>query len=426
MSQSPFQMAQAQFDRVADLLNLPQDARDLLRFPIREYTFAIPVRMDDGTTRIFRGFRVQHNDARGPGKGGIRFHPEETIDTVRALATWMTWKCAVADLPLGGAKGGVICDPRELSEREQEGICRGWIRQVSKNVGAFQDIPAPDVMTNGKHMLWILDEYETLTGHHEPGFITGKPVGIGGSKARTEATGYGVIYTLREALKAYGMKIEGVTAAIQGFGNVAQYAVQLLSDLGGIVVAVSCWDHHDKVAYTYRKASGVSFAEMKAITDGFGSIDKAKATELGYEILPGDAWMKQDVEVLIPAALDRAITEENCGDISNSVKMIVEGANGPTTPAAEAAILARGIIVVPDFLANSGGVTCSYFEQVQCNMNYYWERAEVLDKLEKSMVSAANAVIDLAKEKNVCLRDAAYMIAIDRVVTACRQRGWIR
>lgn len=426
MSQSPFEMAQAQFDHVADMLDLPQDARDLLRNPIREFSFAIPVRMDNGTTRIFRGFRVQHNDARGPGKGGIRFHPEETIDTVRALATWMTWKCAVADLPLGGAKGGVICDPRELSEREQEGICRGWIRQVAKNVGNVKDIPAPDVMTNGKHMVWMMDELETIRGNHEPGFITGKPVGMGGSKARTEATGYGVVYTLREALAAYDMKLKGITVSVQGFGNVAQYAVQMLNDLGAVVRAVSCWDHHAKTAYTYAHKGGVKFTELKALTDGFGTIDKEKAKELGYEILPGDAWMKQEVEVLLPAALDRAITEDNCDVIPSTVKMIIEGANGPTTPAAEAALLKRGIILVPDFLANSGGVTCSYFEQVQCNMNYYWEREEVLDKLEKSMVSASRAVLAMAKERNVSLRDAAYMIAIDRVVNACRQRGWIR
>ena len=425
MAQNPFEMAQAQFDRVADMLDLPQDARELLRNPMREYAFAIPVHMDDGTTKIFRGFRVQHNDARGPGKGGIRFHPEETADTVRALATWMTWKCAVVDIPLGGAKGGVICDPRELSEREQEGICRGWVRNVAKNVGAYEDVPAPDVMTNGKHMVWMMDEYETIIGKKEPGFITGKPVGIGGSKGRTEATGYGVVWTLREALKAYGMDITKITASVQGFGNVAQYAVQMLGMLGGKVLCVSCYDHHDKCAYTYKRESGVNFDEMKSITDGFGCVDKAKAKELGYEILPGDAWLSQDVEVLVPAALGRVITEENCGQISDKVKMIVEGANGPTTPAAEAAILERGIIVVPDFLANAAGVSCSYFEQVQCNMNYFWEREEVLEKLERLMVNAAHAVLDLAKERNCSLRDAAYMIAIQRVVEACRRRGWI-
>ncbi|MBQ7501508.1 Glu/Leu/Phe/Val dehydrogenase [bacterium] len=427
MSQNPFQMAQAQFDRVADLLNLPQDARDLLRVPMREYHFSIPVRMDDGSIKVFRGFRVLHNDSRGPGKGGIRFHPEETIDTVRALATWMTWKCAVANLPLGGAKGGVICDPRKLSEREQEGICRGWIRQVARNVGNVQDVPAPDVMTNGQHMVWMLDEYETIHGHKEPGFITGKPVGIGGSKARTEATGYGVVYTLREALRTQLNKtLKDVTVAVQGFGNVAQYTVQMLNTLGCTVKAVSCFDSADKCAYTYKRESGVLFDELKSITDKFGTVDKEKAAELGYERLDGNAWMSLPVDVLIPAALDRAITEDNCDKVSETVKMIVEGANGPTTPGAEAKLLERGVIIVPDFLANSGGVTCSYFEQVQCNMNYFWEREEVLEKLEKSMVSAANAVFDMAKERSVSLRDAAYMISIDRVVKACRMRGWIR
>ncbi len=426
MSQTPFQMAQAQFDHVADLLDLPQDARELLRNPMREYHFSIPVRMDDGSTRIFRGFRIVHNDARGPGKGGIRFHPEETVDTVRALSTWMTWKCAVANLPLGGAKGGVICDPRELSEREQEGICRGWVRAIAGTIGNVKDVPAPDVMTNGQHMVWMLDELEHIRGAHEPGFITGKPVGMGGSKGRTEATGYGVVFTLREALKYYGHKIEDVKVAVQGFGNVAQYTVEMLNKLGAKVAGVSCWDKADRCAYTYVKESGVLYSELIAATDKYGSIDKEKAAELGYERLAGDEWMKLPVDVLIPAALDRAITEDNCDQVSSTVKMIVEGANGPTTPAAEKALIERGVILVPDFLANAGGVSCSYFEQVQCNMNYYWEREEVLDKLEKLMVTAALAVFDLAKERNVSLRDAAYMIAIDRVVKACRIRGWIR
>ncbi|MGN0012477.1 MAG: Glu/Leu/Phe/Val dehydrogenase [Candidatus Bruticola sp.] len=426
MSQTPFQMAQAQFDHVADLLDLPQDARELLRNPMREYHFSIPVRMDDGSTRIFRGFRIVHNDARGPGKGGIRFHPEETVDTVRALSTWMTWKCAVANLPLGGAKGGVICDPRELSEREQEGICRGWVRAIVGTIGNVKDVPAPDVMTNGQHMVWMLDELEHIRGAHEPGFITGKPVGMGGSKGRTEATGYGVVFTLREALKYYGHKIEDVKVAVQGFGNVAQYTVEMLNKLGAKVAGVSCWDKADRCAYTYVKESGVLYSELIAATDKYGSIDKEKAAELGYERLAGDEWMKLPVDVLIPAALDRAITEDNCDQVSSTVKMIVEGANGPTTPAAEKALIERGVILVPDFLANAGGVSCSYFEQVQCNMNYYWEREEVLDKLEKLMVTAALAVFDLAKERNVSLRDAAYMIAIDRVVKACRIRGWIR
>ena len=253
-----FEMAQSQFDKVADMLDLDQGARDLLRDAQREYQFQIPVRMDDGTVKVFKGFRVQHNDARGPCKGGIRFHPQETVDTVRALAMWMTWKCAVVDIPLGGGKGGVICDPHHLSMREQEQICRGWVRQIAPNVGELTDVPAPDVMTTPQHMIWMLDEYETIKGHsHHPGFITGKPVGMGGSLGRKEATGYGVIYTLREALKGMRLEPRGTTAAVQGFGNVAQYAIQLYGQLGGKVVAVSSWDASDKQAYTFRRASGV-------------------------------------------------------------------------------------------------------------------------------------------------------------------------
>ena len=227
-----FQIAQAQFDKVAEYLGLDPATRELLRYPLREYQFAIPVRMDNGAVKVFRGFRVQHNDARGPGKGGIRFHPQETIDTVRALAMWMTWKCAVVDIPLGGAKGGVICDPHNLSAREQEQICRGWVRQIARNVGPITDVPAPDVMTNAQHMLWILDEFEQIHGGRFPGFITGKPVDLGGSLGRTEATGYGVVFTLREALKELGMRPENTTASVQGFGNVAQYAIDLYTRLG--------------------------------------------------------------------------------------------------------------------------------------------------------------------------------------------------
>lgn len=423
---SPFQMAQSQFDRVADLLDLNTAARDLLRFPIREYTFAIPVRMDDGTTRIFRGFRVQHNDARGPGKGGVRFHPQETLDTVRGLAMWMTWKCAVADLPLGGAKGGVVCDPHQLSSREQELICRGWVRQVVRDVGPNLDVPAPDVMTSAQHMLWMLDEYETLVGSRQPGFITGKPVGMGGSLGRTEATGYGVVFTLREALRARFAKLEGTTASVQGFGNVGQYAVQLYTKLGGRVLAISCWDQKDRCSYTYARKSGVDYEELKSVTDRFGGIDAGKARDLGYERLEGDAWLEQEAEILIPAALDREIREDNVHLVAPSVKMIVEGANGPTTPEAEAILRARGVEVVPDLLANSGGVTCSYFEQVQSNTNYYWEREEVLQKLESRMVSASAAIMDLAQRRDVSLREAAYLIAVDRVVRACQERGWIQ
>ena len=421
---NPFEMAQAQFDKAADVLGLDAATRDLLRFPLREYHIAIPVRMDDGSVKVFRGFRIQHSDARGPCKGGIRFHPHETADTVRALAMWMTWKCAVVDIPLGGGKGGVICDPHHLSAREQEGICRGWIRQVAKNVGPVNDVPAPDVMTTPQHMLWMLDEFEVINGGKYPGFITGKPVGAGGSLGRTEATGYGVVYTIREALKLKGIDLAKTTAAVQGFGNVAQYAIKLFKELGGKVVCASSWDQEDQTSYTFRKLSGVDADELLSITDRFGGIDKDKAKGLGYEVLPGGAWIEQDVDILIPAALENQITGETVLKIKPSVKVIAEGANGPTTPEADKVIQERGIYVIPDFLANAGGVTCSYFEQVQCNMNYFWEKDEVLQKLDTKMTSAFHAVAELAKKRDLYMRDAAYVIAVSRVAKACKDRGW--
>ena len=421
---NPFQVAQSQFDKVAAVLELDEGVRELLRQPMREYQFTIPVRMDDGTVRVFKGFRVQHNDARGPAKGGIRFHPMETIDTVRALSMWMTWKCSVVDIPLGGGKGGVICDPHHLSQREQEQICRGWIRQIVKNVGPISDVPAPDVMTNGQHMLWMLDEFEAIRGGRYPGFITGKPVGMGGSLGRTEATGFGVIYTLEEALKVLGLPLDRTVASVQGFGNVAQYAAQLYTQLGGTVVAIACWDQADKVSYTFRKKGGVCLQELRGIADKFGGIDKNRARDLGYEKLPGEAWLEQEVDILIPAAMENQINRCNVGKIAKSVKVVAEGANGPTTPEADEVLQERGVFVLPDFLTNAGGVTCSYFEQVQCNANYFWEKDEVLAKLDTKMTSAFAAVNELASRQKLSMRDAAYMIAINRVAEAVRLRGW--
>ncbi len=420
-----FEMAQAQFDKVADLLGLDQPSKDLLRQPVREYHFSLPVRMDDGSVSVFRGFRVQHNDARGPSKGGIRFHPQETIDTVRALAMWMTWKCAVVNVPLGGGKGGVICEPHNLSQREQENLCRVWVRQVARDVGPVQDVPAPDVMTSGQHMLWMLDEFEHIHGGKYPGFITGKPVGMGGSLGRTEATGYGVVFTIREALKELGIKAQDTIASVQGFGNVAQYALELYEQIGGKATCVSCWDQQDQQPYCYRKKDGVNLKRLRGITDRFGGIDKTKASDLGYEVLPGDAWIEQDVDILIPAALENSITADNASRISTQAKLIAEGANGPTTPEADHILQERGIFVIPDFLANAGGVTCSYLEQVQSNMNYYWEKDEVLGKLDVTMTSAFIDVSDMAKKRKLNMRDAAYAISIARVAQACRDRGWV-
>lgn len=424
-SYNPFAMAQAQFDRVAEILDLEAPMRDLLRYPLREYHVSIPVQMDDGGVRVFRGFRIQHNDARGPAKGGVRFHPLETVDGIRALAMWMTWKCAVVDIPLGGGKGGVVCDPHNLSLREQERICRGWVRQLFQDIGPLRDVPAPDVMTSAQHMLWMLDEYETLAGGRYPGFITGKPVGMGGSLGRTEATGYGLVFTLREALKQIGLKPEATTASVQGFGNVARYAIELYQRLGGKVLCVSCWDQNDSQAYSYRKQGGIDLEQLVGITDRFGGIDQAKARQLGYEQLPGDAWLEQEVDILIPAALENQIRADNAERISRRVKLVAEGANGPSTIEADQVFQKRGIFLIPDFLANAGGVTCSYFEQVQSNMNYYWEKDEVLGKLDTKMTSAFLDVSELARSKKLYMRDAAYVIAVNRVAQACRERGWV-
>ena len=422
---NPYENAQKQFDTVADILNLDSGTRQLLRQPMQEVHFTIPVKMDDGTTQVFNAFRVKHNDARGPAKGGIRFHPHETADTVRALASWMTWKCALADIPLGGGKGGVICDPHNLSQTEQERLCRGYIRRLYNQLGPNVDVPAPDVMTNGQHMVWMLDEYETIAGGHYPGMITGKPVGLGGSLGRTEATGYGVVYCLKDYLRNVKIPIESTTASIQGFGNVAEYAARMYSDLGGKVIAVSCWNQADAKAYTYKKDDGCNIQELVTIKDSFGSINKERALALGYEVLPGDEWLKLDVDILIPAALENQITPAVFPQISSKVKMICEAANGPVTPDCDPLIHGRGIFLLPDFLCNAGGVTCSYFEQVQCNMNFFWDKAEVLEKLEFTMTKAFRGVYELSLERNLYMRNAAYVIAINRVAEAAKLRGWI-
>ena len=420
-----FKTAQKQFDHAAELLELDQATRDYLRYPMREYQFSIPVRMDDGSVKVFRGFRVLHNDARGPGKGGIRFHPQETADTVRALSMWMTWKCAVVDIPLGGAKGGIICDPHDLSLLEQERLCRGWVRQLAKNIGPLSDSPAPDIMTNAQHMLWMLDEYEAIHGAKYPGFITGKPVGMGGSLGRVEATGYGVMITVREAMKELEINIQDTIASFQGFGNVSQYAIELYQQMGGTPICVSCWNQEDRMAYSFRKKDGFNLKELLSVTDHFGEIDKVNAQDLGFELLPGDAWLEQDVNLLVPAALEIQITGENAGKISKKTKIIAEGANGPTTPDADNIIKEQGILVIPDFLANAGGVICSYFEQVQNNANYYWTKEETLGKLDLIMTNAYKDVSKFSKRNKLYMRDAAYMISVDRVAKACKSRGWV-
>ena len=426
MTTNAFEMAQRQFDNVAGMLHLDQQICDVLRWPLREFHFRLPVRMDDGSLRVFQGFRVQHNDARGPNKGGIRFHPNETIDTVRALAMWMTWKCAVADIPLGGGKGGVIVDPATLTISEKERLCRAWVGVVVHNIGPRQDVPAPDVGTTPQMMGWMMDEYSKLVGQYTPGVITGKPLGGGGSLGRTEATGYGVIYTVREALKHLKMDSSQCVAAIQGFGNVAQYAaIGMIELLKGKVACVSCWDREDKVSYTFSHKDGIDPHFLMSITDQYGSIDKAKAKAAGYAIEDGNAWIKKEADILIPAALEGQINNETVQYVHPRVRLVAEGANGPTTPEGDDVFKKNNIFVIPDFLCNSGGVTVSYFESVQNDMNYYWTHKEVIERLDSKMTSAFNGVLDMSEKENVYMRDAAYMVAIARVVKAMELRGWI-
>jgi glutamate dehydrogenase len=286
-------------------------------------------------------------------------------------------------------------------------------------------VPAPDIMTGAQHMLWMLDEYETIQGARYPGFITGKPVGMGGSLGRVEATGYGVVFTLREALKELGIQPGQTSASVQGFGNVAQFAIELFQLMGGTVTCVSCWDQSDSASYAYYKKSGIDLEELRTVSDRFGGIDRAAAERLGYQVLPGADWVAQDVDILIPAALENQINAENVERISHQVRVIVEGANGPTTPQADHVLTQRGVVVIPDSLANAGGVTCSYFEQVQSNMNFYWPKEEVLGRLDTKMTSAYESVSDLGKRRGLSMRDAAYVIAVNRVAAACRDRGWV-
>ena len=423
---NPFAIAQQQLDQAAEIMGLDPATHELLRWPMREMHVTLPVKMDDGTTKIFQGFRVQYNGARGPMKGGIRYHPDETVNTVRALAAWMTWKCAVANIPLGGGKGGIICNPKEMSERELERLSRAYIRQINCILGANVDVPAPDVATNPKIMSWMLDEYETIVGYHTPGMITGKPLPLGGSAGRGPATGVGVVVTIREAFKRLGIDAKTTTAAIQGFGNVAQSAaINYINMLGGKVLCVACWDHKDRKAYTYVKQDGIDPTFLATITDDYGSIDKDAAIKAGYEIKDDKAWLSLDVDVLIPAAIENVITGQTVEQISSSVKILAEAANGPTTPDADKVLDERGIYVIPDFLCNAGGVTVSYFEQVQNTYSYYWDEETVHERLDKKMTAAFHAVHEAAQQHKVNNRMGAYIVAVGRVAEACHLRGWV-
>jgi glutamate dehydrogenase (NAD(P)+) len=341
------------------------------------------------------------------------------------MAMWSTWKCAVVDIPLGGGKGGIACDPHDLSALEQERLCRGWVRQIVKNLGPLIDIPGPDLMTNAQHMIWMLDEFEAILGAKHPGFITGKPVNMGGSLGMAEGMGYGAMITAREALKDLGLNIRQTSASVQGFGNVAQHAVQLYIQMGGKVVCVSCWNPNDQTAYAFKKETGIDFDELVGIANHFGEIDVESARQLGYQVLPGDDWLSQPVDILIPAALENQINENNVKQVNDQVKLIVEAADRPVTFQAEKFLLEKDVYVLPDLLASAGGLTCSYFEQVQSNANYYWPKSEVLGKLDRQMTSAFISINDFAHKNQLELREAAYTTAVERVVEACSFRGWV-
>ena len=411
---NPFAIAQTQLDEAAAVLQLDPDMHAFLREPMMEYHFTIPVKMDDGSTRTFQGFRVQYNNARGPAKGGIRFHPDETIDTVRALAAWMTWKTAVSDIPLGGGKGGVICNPRELSQAELERLSRGYMRKIAPFIGINKDVPAPDVNTNPQIMGWMLDEYETMKNRQEPGVITGKPLSAGGSAGRTPATAMGGLFTIRETAKLLNMDLNGATAAIQGYGNVGSWAHILGTKKFGMkVVALS-----DEFGGIFN-GDGFDPDEVDEHLKRNGRLTDCP----GSEPISNSDLLELEVDILIPAAIENQLTSQNAHNIR--AKVVAELANGPTTPEADNILNDKGIFIIPDFLCNAGGVIVSYFEMVQNGYQYYWDEETVNNRLDQKITSAFHAVHKMAQAKNVDNRVAAYLVAVNRVAEAVRLRGWV-
>jgi len=412
---NPFAIAQQQLDEAAAKLGLDQATHELLRWPMREFHVTIPLKMDNGRTRIFKGYRVQYNSARGPTKGGIRWHPEETIDTVRALAAWMTWKTSVVDIPLGGGKGGITCNPKELSDSEKERLARNYIRALAAHFGVHKDVPAPDVYTTPQIMAWMLDEYETIVGYSHPGMITGKPLQIGGSQGRGDATARGGIYCVREAAKALNINLSKASYAIQGFGNAGQFAATLHQEIlgGGTLIAAS-----DSRGGVYSR-NGIDPAALVRHKLETGSVSRFPGTQP----VSNEELLELECDVLYPAALEGAITHKNAANIKG--RIVCELANGPTTPEADKILFERKIVVLPDFLANAGGVTVSYFEQVQNTYNYYWPLPEVHAQLDAKMTQAFKAVHEMAQRSRVHNRLAAYMVAVSRVAEACKIRGWV-
>jgi glutamate dehydrogenase/leucine dehydrogenase len=409
---NPFETAKQQVDIVADLIGIDAGTREVLKHPKRELTVNFPVRMDDGTYRVFTGHRVQYNMARGPCKGGIRYHPGVTLDEVRALAAWMTWKCAVVNIPYGGAKGGVVCDPKHMTKGELERLTRRYTSEIAGFIGPEMDIPAPDVYTDSQTMAWIMDTYSMQKGYSVPGVVTGKPISLGGSEGRGEATGRGCAYVIREAAKDLGLRVKGGTVAVQGYGNAGNVAANILYDeQGAKIIAIS-----DSKGGIY-KADGLNPHAVEEHKKKTGSV----VGYAGAKSISNEDVLETKADILIPAALENQITSKNADKIQ--AKVVAEAANGPTLPAADSVLFQKKITVLPDILANAGGVTVSYFEWAQDIQGYYWPLAEVNSRLERVMVQSYGDVHKVATERKVHHRTAAYVLAIQRVVDAIRIRG---
>ncbi len=414
---NPFKIAQAQLDEAAKIMGLEPAVHELLRWPLREFHVTLPVRMDDGSVQVFHGFRVQYNDSRGPTKGGLRFHPDETIDTVRALAAWMTWKTAVVDIPLGGGKGGIICNPKEMSMGELERLSRAYIRAIGHYIGEETDVPAPDVYTTPQIMAWMMDEYSVMRGYNVPGVITGKPIPLGGSAGRGDATAKGGMYTIREAAKILGINLSEAPVAIQGYGNAGQFAHKLVTEMfGSKVVAVS-----DSRGGIYCP-NGLDFDKTIEWKNQEGTVATYQCCD-ETQTITNEELLELDVDILIPAALENQIGAWNADKVT--AKMVAELANGPTTPEADEILHKNGVYVIPDFLCNAGGVTVSYFEQVQNAYDLYWDADEVYARLDKKMTAAFHAVHKAAQSYGVHNRMGAYIVSVARVAEAMTLRGWV-
>ncbi|MCE4955763.1 Glu/Leu/Phe/Val family dehydrogenase [Macrococcoides caseolyticum] len=394
-----------------DKLGFDEAMYDLVKEPLRLLTVRIPVKMDDGSIQVFTGYRAQHNDAVGPTKGGVRFHPDVDEDEVKALSMWMTLKCGIVDLPYGGGKGGIVCDPRQMSIHEVERLSRGYVRAISQIVGPTKDIPAPDVFTNSQIMAWMMDEYSMMDAFNSPGFITGKPIVLGGSQGRDRSTALGVVIAIEEAAKRRGKQIEGSRVVIQGFGNAGSFLAKFLYDKGAKVIGIS--DAHGAL----HDPNGLDIDYLLDRRDSFGTV-----TNLFEDTITNKELFELDCDILVPAAISNQITKDNAHDIK--AEIVVEAANGPTTPEATKILTERGILLVPDVLASAGGVTVSYFEWVQNNQGYYWTEEEVNEKLREKLVKAFDNVYTLAESRKVDMRLAAYIVGIKRTAEAARYRGW--